>query len=303
VRPAGNLLLVVKRTSWQIRVEGSEDPHVRGLAAEGAPPISYLLASHDKHLETLERLTTWLDRQRVAWSLRYREGIRGREDLPEGTGLVVAVGGDGTVLHASHSVGSTPLLGVNSFPGRSTGWLCGAGPDTMQAVLADVLEGRLRPLRLTRLATEVAGRALPFPALNDVLVAAPTPAATCTYRLTVPAGCQVQRSSGLWVSTAAGSTGALRSAGGRAQPLGSRRLQFRTREAFSPAAGRLDGGFVRPGEHLALEWLGWEGRLWVDGTDAEQPLRLGDRIRLSGDGEPLRLFRPRPETSGGGSRG
>ena len=62
-------------------------------------------------------------------------------------------------------------------------------------------------------------------------------------------------------------------------------------------------GFGGPGEHLAVEWLGWEGRLWVDGTDAEQPLRLGDRIRLSGDGEPLRLFRPRPETSGGGSRG
>ncbi len=294
--PTGALLLVVKKTSWQIRVEGSDDPHLRRLADAGGEPLDRIRASHDAHVRTVERLTAWLERQGLPWSRRYRDGLQSPEDLPDGTGLVVAMGGDGTVLHVSHSLASTPVLGVNTNPDRSIGWLCGAGPDDMARVLTRALEGGLRPVRLTRLSAEVAGRSLPFPALNDVLVAAPSPAAVSSYRLTLPEGAEVQRSSGLWVSTAAGSSGAIRSAGGRVQPLRSRRLQFRVREPLSPPANgalRLRSGFVAAGEVLTLDWLGWEGRVWLDGTDGGPALRLGDRVRVAGDAEPLRLFRPR----------
>ena len=40
--------------------------------------------------------------------------------------LVIAVGGDGTVLAAAHAAGDMPILGVNSMPGRSGGFFCAA---------------------------------------------------------------------------------------------------------------------------------------------------------------------------------
>lgn len=289
------LLVVVKKTTWELRVRGGAEPHLQGLLDAGASRALDLEQSHRAHRRTVDALAAWLDRRGVSWEGRFREQVTGPADVPAGTGLVVAVGGDGTVLHASHHLGDTPLLGVNSDPERSVGWLCGAGPSDMASVLEAVLDGRLRPRPLTRLAGSIDGVPLPAPAANDLLVAAPSPASTSRYGLVVPAGSETQRSSGLWIATAAGSTGAIRAAGGRRQPFGSRRIQFRVREpSRRPEASgvRLRGGFLAPGEALAVEWLGWEARVWIDGSDLAPPLRMGERLTVRGDGPRLWLVRP-----------
>ena len=48
--------------------------------------------------------------------------------------LVVAVGGDGTLLAASHNVVDVPILGVNSAPGHSVGFFCAAKRPTFRAM-------------------------------------------------------------------------------------------------------------------------------------------------------------------------
>jgi len=288
--------VVAKKSTYQLRVREGEDPHLRRLLAAGAPRAAEIRASHRAHQETLDALGAWLDARGVSWECRFREELGGAEDVPEGTRLVVAVGGDGTVLHASHCVGEAPpILGVNSDPIRSVGWLCGALPTDMTRVLEAVFDGNMRPTALSRLRAWIDDQELPAPALNDLLVASPTPASTSNYRLSVPQGTEVQRSSGVWVATAAGSTGALRAAGGHSQPLRSRRFQFRVREpARRPNAAplRLVGDFVRPDEELELEWMGWEARVWIDGSNLAPPLRMGERLRVRGDGPRLHLYRP-----------
>lgn len=94
------------------------------------------------------------------------------KDLVTGADLLVAVGGDGTMLHASRmaATAGVPLLGVNR--GR-LGFLADIGPDRMLESVDDALEGRCfseaRMLLETRI--RAGGRDLDALALNDVVVA------------------------------------------------------------------------------------------------------------------------------------
>lgn len=217
--------------------------------------------------------------------------------IPDGRyDLVVVVGGDGTVLDVARHVGETPMLAVNSSPSTSVGHFCRTSADGFDAVLAAVLEGREEPVSLARIRVVVEGTVHPDPALNDVLVAHRVPAATSRYILHVGPISEEQKSSGVWVSTAAGSSGAIRSAGGERMDLRDERLQYLVREPFSqstPGAEpyALVRGFVgRDG--LAFTSRMMAGGLYLDGRRVAVPLRYGSRAVLTPDGTPLRLFLP-----------
>lgn len=204
--------------------------------------------------------------------------------------LVVSLGGDGTLLAASHWVTDGLLLGVNSAPRSSVGFLTLARRSNFARVLNRIARGTLQPVRVARLATELEGRHLP-PALNDVLIAHERPAATSRYRLRLGRRSEEHRSSGLWVSTAAGSTAGIHSAGGRKMPLRSRRLQFRARELYR-ARGRADlaSGFVPAGGELVVESSMEAGWIYVDGSRLATRFPFGARATFRTADRPLLLF-------------
>ncbi|HEX5649223.1 MAG TPA: NAD(+)/NADH kinase [Steroidobacteraceae bacterium] len=85
--------------------------------------------------------------------------------------LVVAVGGDGTMLHAARmaALADVPVLGVNR--GR-LGFLADVGPDKMIESVEDALAGRCLAERRMLLAAHLMadGRAVAALGLNDVVV-------------------------------------------------------------------------------------------------------------------------------------
>jgi NAD+ kinase len=107
---------------------------------------------------------------------------------------------------------------------------------------------------------------------------------------------RAQRSSGLWVSTACGSTAAIRSAGGAVLPRSSRRLQYLVREPYTPPGQpRPRGvvrGVVRPGEVLVLVSHVRRGMLWADGPYRKLALPYGEPVILDEEPRPLRLVLP-----------
>jgi len=203
-------------------------------------------------------------------------------------GLVIALGGDGTVFAAARHVGSAPILGINSDPGNSLGlWTC-ADRGSFQCPLEKALEGRLRRTVLHRMAVSVNGQTLSTRVFNDVLFAHRNPAAMTRCRIEVGHRIEDQKSSGVWIATAAGSTAAIRSGGGRRMPIGSRLLQYLVREPFMWPSRKyaLTGGCVPA---LAITTYLVESSLWLDGTILRQDLGLGDRVEF-GRGEPLTLL-------------
>lgn len=147
-----------------------------------------------------------------------------------------------------------PLLGVNSDPTRpeeqgvtkvkderrSRGALCGCTAANVKEILPRILFGEIVPGLRSRIQCLVRSTytetRLP-PALNDILFAHPITAAVSRFRLTLCSGnispsISIEKpleelfslnvwSSGIWISTATGSTAAMYAAGGQIMDVSS----------------------------------------------------------------------------------
>ncbi|MEL6184975.1 MAG: NAD(+)/NADH kinase [Myxococcota bacterium] len=290
--PVERALLVVKRSTVsqasEPRTEGTS--RVRQLLEEEDTSVADLRASHHEHTASLEQVRAVL----AARGIRFTE----QSELPttkvEGMDLVVVVGGDGMVLGVSHAVrDETPVLGVNSAPSFSVGYLSGCTAAGLTETLDEFESGQLRPLEVQRLQLEVGGRRIAEPVLNDILFCADNPAMMSRYMLIWPDGYEVQRSSGVWVSTPAGSTSALTSAGGPILPLTARQFAFLVREPYAPPGSsvRYRSAVLSEQQELEIECRTLEASVFVDGTHRRHPLPFGERLRVKLHPQPLRLVR------------
>jgi NAD+ kinase len=188
------ILVVVKQTPYESYLQ---------LKAQGKAPVALrwerLKDRYQTHRQCVDTVTGILQSVGADYT------VVGREELHRGViqdrDLIITVGGDGTMLNASSFIDdSIPVLGVNSDPTkpeekgvanakderRSKGALCAATASNVNAVLPRILYGNYTPghrsrikclVRSTHTETRLA------PALNDILVAHPSPAAVSRFRL------------------------------------------------------------------------------------------------------------------------
>lgn len=281
--------VIVKRTTFRKFMIETRDPLLARLLRRRDPAVQRIEQSHEDHESTVREVEAALDE--LGAEIAFRGTPRG--GLPSRLDLVVTVGGDGTLLAASHLVGSdVPLLGINSAPGHSVGFFCGATKGKAKPTLARALKGMLPASRLTRMRVDLNGKCLHARVLNEALFCHASPAATSRYILELSEGSEEQRSSGIWVGPAAGSTAAQRSAGGKVLPLESDVLQYVVREPYRPAGGtlRLLRGLVPAGEMLRIRSKMREGKVFLDGHRIVHPVRLGDVLTLTRSDEPLTVL-------------
>jgi len=178
----------------------------------------------DKAAQIVPELFDWLEKRGVSIrcdqeTASYLDGVSGlpRKEVPEGTGLVVLLGGDGTLLSAARAIGGReiPLFAVNL---GSMGFLTAITVDELFPELEAALHGEHRIGRRRFLHCELrrAGRIISeYEALNDIVIdkvdiarmievdARVDDQAMCSYR-----------ADGLIISTPTGSTAYSLSAGG-----------------------------------------------------------------------------------------
>jgi NAD+ kinase len=287
---SGPLVVVVeKRTAYRRFVVDERDPRARALVRRRAPAVNNWLDSHNEHMRTLEHVHHVLERAGVrALRVQRAHAVYDTSDAA----LVIAVGGDGTLLAASHSVSDTPILGVNSAPKHSVGFFCAARRTTFQSMLEDALESRLKSVELTRMSVTVNGRLRAKRVLNEALYCHASPAGTSRYILSHGRKTEEQRSSGFWIGPAAGSTAAQRSAGGRVLPIGSRALQLVVREPYDVGGKKssLVRALIDEGDTLLSESKMDNASVFMDGQHWTIPVRLGDRVGFSASDEPLNVL-------------
>ena len=229
------------------------------------------------------RSFTSVERTLNCHGIKFDRLARGKSFDENRYALVISLGGDGTYLDAARHLEKVPILGVNSAPGHSVGRFCPVQASNFEKALKNFLQGKLKTKRIHRMSVFLNGKRWRHPVLNDVLVCHAVPSAMSRYILTVGATHEEQRSSGLWISTAAGSTGAIQSSGGRALPLFSRRFQYLPRELFEGhgARYRLKGGPLPksvPGLKVISRMQ--EGRLYLDGAHVWLPFKYGSRLNI-----------------------
>ncbi len=284
------IVVIHRRSTYTALVSERRSEVVARLVRRRSRAVRRMLQCHEEHMASLAAVRREISRLGLCARFLHRtDGLRISDD-----DLVVTVGGDGTVLHASHLVDKASMLPINSSPSTSCGFLTVATADGFGPLLEAALHGRLRATFLQRMRVEVAGRVKTDRVLNDILFSNACPASTTRYSLRHRSIEEDQFSSGIWVATAAGSTSAVHAAGGRILPLGSRLLQFVVREPFhfAPPAKRyrLVRGFVRPGGALAIVNKWQPATVYVDGPNYTIPVSRAQSVRLSLSPSPLRLL-------------
>ena len=283
------VLVVYKKSTYQ-RYVGRAQERLEELIEHSDISVAGLLHEHEIHQETLKRAKLALRKLGARAVLRYRP-----EPMPEegAWDLIVTLGGDGTLLWASHLAdASTPMLAINSAPDTSVGYFCAGDGHNVDEVLAAALADRLKSSKLARMRVELDDRLISTRVLNDALYCHESPAATSRYIVEHEGRQERQMSSGVWVGPAAGSTAAIRSAGGKVLAIGSQKLQFVIREPYRGVDNKYDliKGMVAPGEDIRITSRMTKGRLFLDGTQKVHAVGIGGRIRMTLSDEPLTLL-------------
>lgn len=204
--------------------------------------------------------------------------------LPED--LIVTLGQDGLVANTAKYVGVQPIVAVNPEPERFDGVLLPFLPQHARATVAKVIEAKanIREVTLAEVKLHDGQHLLAF---NDLFIGARSHV-SALYRINYAKTSETQSSSGVLVSTGAGSTGWLSSVfnmasgvasfcGGAAvkpytMPWEDRRLVYVVREPFVSRHSRanLVAGMIDSGQELVLESLMPSGgAIFSDGMEAD----------------------------------
>ena len=203
-----------------------------------------------------------------------------------GDELVVAVGQDGLVANTAKYALERPIIGVNPEPARYDGVLLPFDAQSAIHAVRAVLEGSVAIRRVSMAEAKLhdGQRLLAF---NDFFIGARTHV-SARYRIAAAGREEVQSSSGVLVSTGAGSTGWLSSVYNMATgvaaftgarmpkvlpiPWDARELRWVVREPFASRAtgATIVAGRLREGERLELEsQMPVHGVIFSDGIEQD----------------------------------
>lgn len=236
--------------------------------------------------------------------------------------LIVTVGQDGLVSNTAKYLNGQPIFAINPDPDRFDGVLLPFTAQTFEKPLELALYGapgredlRLQPVTLAQASTRDGRKLLAF---NDFFVGASSHV-SARYRIAIGDRQEDQSSSGIIVSTGAGSTGWLQSvyagAAGVVEALGgkvipppnggrlpwdSEQLVYSVREPFPSRATQatiVHGTVSEQAPLRVLSHMPVNGVIFSDGVEADYlEFNSGAELTITTAGTKARLVMPAAET-------
>lgn len=200
--------------------------------------------------------------------------------------LIITLGQDGLVANTAKYVGTQPIVAVNPEQERFDGILLPFLSDQARSAVVKVIEGKakIHEVTLAEIKLQDGQHLLAF---NDLFIGARSHV-SALYRINCGKKSEIQSSSGVLVSTGAGSTGWLSSVFNMASgvagfcggatvkpfrmPWEDRRLVYVVREPFISrhSNANLVAGMIESGQELVLESLmPLGGAVFSDGMEAD----------------------------------
>lgn len=260
---------------------------VQAAEAEAAMPFDLLAREDENYNLAIGQLTSDLDLRDLGLPLQRVD----REFVPNlvfgPNDVVVTVGQDGLVANVAKYAIGLPIVAVNPDPANIDGVLLPFRGEQARAAVIAVLKGKAR-FREVTLAQAVLTDGQKLLAFNDLFIGARSHV-SARYRIEVAGRSEPHSSSGVVVSTGAGSTGWLSSmfhmASGVAAAFGKRpppqpvtmkwedpQLAYVVREPFVSKGSRagIVAGMIPPGQELVIEsTMSENGVIFSDGVESD----------------------------------
>ena len=283
-----NILLLYKNSTYASYFLSDKRRMAQLAGLLNNQDIKRFRRTHENHFWTLSYVEAVLKDRKV----RFKKICRGTSIDYSKFDLIITVGGDGTFLEAARYLKDQVIWGVNSDPSWSVGRFCSGNPRNFEKMLDDVLAGKVKIKHFNRLSLIFDDGTQPMNVLNDVLICHQNPGALSRYNLTVGRVREEHKSSGVWVSTAAGSTGGIYSAGGRPLPQESKLFEYRPRELYRGRGVRyhLTGKVLKASQKISLLSLMREGVVFVVGSHVCLPFSFGASIHIKKSSYPLKVL-------------
>jgi len=273
-------LIIAKQTKYEYEKEKFKLSHeeiCQKYKSEHAN-LEAIIQSHSRQIEAREKLAKLLPKSE----------IKLMKDLEQITDYdaIISLGGDNSFTYISHYVDEIPIFGVNSDPARSTGALC-EWTDLEQ--LANALrENQYQTEGWTRLSADIDGKKIS--SATSEYFFGETRRKSMSRQVIEWRGQKIeQKSSGIIISTGAGSTGWYNSAGGkpfsRTQPL----AKFIVTE---PYRTNLFSGEIEKGETLTIHSLNDEEGCASADSWEDYSFQRGQSAKIK-IGKPLFVAKPR----------
>ena len=299
---AGRVVVVTKDVTYRDLVVARRQDALRRIVAGSRHGWEKQQQVHRTHEQTVERVIRILERAGVGFDV---VGVPHEPFSVSGARRVLPGGGDGTLLGASQRCDkATPIVGVNSDPGRSVGFFCGLERGrALAGAIAKALAGELPSVSLARMQVCINDEVVSRRVLNEALFCHACPAATSRYVIQLEDRAVQHKSSGFWIGPAAGSTAAQFSAGGKVLPLASRKLQLVVREPYAMTGPvELAKALIAPGQTLTVYNLMREAKLFLDGPHSVFDVGAGAKLSFRISTEPLRVLALPGRRGRGGDR-
>ena len=238
---------------------------------------------------TLKIVKNTLKKNKINYIASKRDKLN--KKLFQNKELVIAVGGDGTFLRTSHFIfDKTPLLGVNSDPKYKEGFFMVSNKKNFDKAIKKIFKNYYTIKKMHRLEAYINNKKIPEFALNEFYISSAKEYHTARYYLTLLGKKERQKSSGVIISTAAGSYAWMKSAGGLQLPLESDKFEYIIREPYCgkiSAKCRLTNHVLNKDEEIAIEVEVGEGILIADSLSREHKFKAKDNVIVKMSKNPL----------------
>ncbi len=295
-----NVIIVTRKTELDdLVVRFNTKAQAKFYLQQAGQSFESIEAAHDKHQQVLKKV-----REAIPNTLKSQ--MIDREMVPRfmfgDADLIVTVGQDGLVSNTAKYLTGQPILAVNPDPERFDGILLPFTVDTLEEQLYLTLYGELQAKKVTLAKAELSnGQSLL--AFNDFFIGARSHV-SARYTIGIGGREETQSSSGIIVSTGAGSTGWLQSvyagAAGVVEALGgkvisppnggrlrwdSEKLLYSVREPFPSIATQatiVHGGFTNKTPLRVISHMASNGVIFSDGVEADYlAFNSGSELTLS----------------------
>ena len=246
--------------------------------------IVYTTPRTKKQKSTLETVKNILKKYNIKYKLSNRDELK--KSQFKNKDLIIAVGGDGTFLRAAHFIDKQLLLGVNADVKDKEGFFMKADKNDFEKRLKKIIKIEAKIKKLPRLEAYINNKKIGTFALNEFFIGARKSYHAAKYTIQINSKKEIQKSSGVLVTTPTGSYAWAKSCCNKTLPLNSKNYQFVVREPYEGQIFKnykLKYGVLSRNKKVLIISEMLDGILIADSVGKEYSLKNGSKatIKLS----------------------